>query len=98
MIRCRILALDNVADFGYGLQLLYINVFDTARYPGKSWEQIDYSDDRNHGQIMHKHTHPRMVSKEAKAGNNDWQSPQIVTYAKAEKAACILEFGPKARC
>ena len=37
------------------LQLLYINIFDTKKYPGKSWERIDYSDDSNHGKIIHMH-------------------------------------------
>ena len=77
----------------------YINVFDTAKYPGNSWQRIDYLDDSNHGNIIHRHKPaPLMRSKEAKAGNNDWQSPQIATYQKAEIAVCHLDFGDHARC
>jgi hypothetical protein len=82
------------------VQLLYINVFDTAKYPGNSWERIDYYDDKNHGHVRKLKTVLSFLDKseEAKAGNNDWQSPPIPTYEKALKALCHLDYGSNVRC
>jgi hypothetical protein len=82
------------------VQLLYINVFDTAKYPGTSWERIDYYDDKNHGHVRKLKTNPSFLNKseEAKAGNNDWQSHPIPTYEKALKAVCRLDYGTNVRC
>ncbi len=82
------------------MQLLYINVFDTKKYPGNSWEHINYY---HHDEPTVKKA-PRPPSninrsEEARASKNAWRGSTVLpAYIGAERAACHLAYGVHATC
>ena len=82
-------------------QLLYINVFDTVKYPGNSWERIDYdpADRRKLVKAAPRPPSHLFKSEEAEASNNGWRGARASpAYIGAERAACHLAYGIHAPC